>query len=691
MTPALRRVWLPWLLLLVPTLLIGAVALRLLWQEQRRIDTAAGEVRQRAEAATRARAQVAADNIELLVSEIRDGLLRELAETPERELEPLLANWPQTNPLVAETFLWRSDRAVLAWPPADTAEHRSFRQRHAALFGAGERSLAAAVQQEKATNKLQVAKDEAPVAAPRAPQELESPVAQIQTGEDAFSYNREVSANQAARLDVQQKTRSSAVEAKSMANSDRKLLRSRESAKMAEETALRTTAESAKQKRVQEEPVADEIGQVSAAPASRASAPAFKADVEARPSMDFARTPPAPSAGLATAAPEVLRRNGNGHAAPLVMDAAAVPWSEPASGWLGRTVDGAVYFLGWWQPAGAGAVRGVELNLPAVLERVQALVPAATADGERFALRGPGEALGGATVRIPLATTLPGWTLVAWSGAPGRLSSLDSGGAFFVVAALLVGAFAISILAGGAMFFRQAAAAAHEAALKTSFVSNVSHEMKTPLTTIRMYAEMLADERVDDPAKRQRYFATIGRETTRLTRLVNNALDFGRLEAGRKEYRPESIPLAPWLARLAEVHAPRVAEAGLQLTVTPPSADAAVRCDPDSLDQMVLNLVDNAVKYAAAGGVVELRAEAVAGGWALIVADRGPGVPASHRERIFERFHRVDDSLTAKEQGAGLGLTIARRLARDQRGNLTCRERVGGGTEFVLTLPVAAV
>ncbi len=806
MTPALRRVWLPWLLLLVPTLLIGAVALRLLWLEQRRIDLAAGEVRQRAEAATRARAQVAADNIELLVSEIRDGLLRELAEAPDSDLEALLANWPQTNPLVAETFLWRPDRAALAWPPADTAERRSFRQRHAALFGAGERSLVDAVRQEQAANKLQFAALEPPALARQdlaqaqvftgasesagnqaavrpapttnkpalADQDLVTPSPAGQFGSDSFVYNREVAANQAVRLDVQKVTRSSAFEAKNMVGPETDALGDLKSPRKGAEPKRKAPAEAAYRNRelamqsaaegkrqaeatspsgglvfeakesAQMAGRAESAKKAEAAPsreaaverlrgAEQARAQSVAADVQVRmaeerareagklaaPSVEAGRaerttaaslgraassswqeemelgakdlvfSAPAPAAVQPAAASDVQRRNGNGHPGPLVMDAAAVPWSEPASGWLGRTVEGAVYFLGWWQPAGAGAVRGVELNLPAVLERVQALVPVATADGERFAVRGPGEALDGVSIRIPLATTLPGWTLVAWSRAPGDYASLDSGGGFFVVAALLVGAFAASILAGGVMFFRQAAAAAHEAALKTSFVSNVSHEMKTPLTTIRMYAEMLADERVADPARRQRYFATIGRETTRLTRLVNNALDFGRLEAGRKEYRPEAIELGPWLSRLAEVHGPRVAEVGLQLTVTPPAEGAVVRCDPDSLDQMVLNLVDNAVKYAAAGGAVELRVEPVEGGWALVVADRGPGVPATHRERIFERFHRVEEALTAKVQGAGLGLTIARRLARDQRGNLVCRAREGGGTEFVLTLPAA--
>ena len=650
MKPVRRRVWLPWLLLLVPTLLIGAAALWLLWQEQRRIDSAAGEVRQRAEAATRARAQVAADNIELLVSEIRDGLLRELAETPERDLEALLANWPRTNPLVAETFLWRPDQSELAWPPADSAERRSFRQRHAALFGAGERSLAAAVRQELAANKQQ------------AVQEADSsPQLQSATADNAaFTFNAEVTMNQAARFDVQKSARSSAAAAKSMPSP---------------ENSLRRKGEAEEMETVSAEAAVDE------SPAESSGA----ADSERKyRALAFSASAPAPAAVV----PAPAKRNG--HATPLVMDAAAVPWREPASGWLGRTLDGQVYFLGWWQPSGGGAVRGVELNLPAVLERVQALVPARTADGERFALRGPGVSLAGTTIRIPLSTTLPGWTLVAWSGSLTSALSLENDGGFFAVAALLVVAFVASILAGGAIFFRQAGAAAREAALKTSFVSNVSHEMKTPLTTIRMYAEMLADERVAEPAKRARYFATIGRETARLTRLVNNVLDFGRLEAGRKEYKPETVALGPWLARLVEVHAPRAAEAGIRVLATTPAAGAAVRCDPDSLDQMALNLIDNAVKYAAAGGLVELHADAVPDGWALVVADRGPGVPAAHRERIFERFHRVDESLTAKVQGAGLGLTIARRLARDQGGDLVCREREGGGAAFVLTLPGAS-
>lgn len=649
MSPAPRRLWLPWLLLLVPTLLIGAAALWLLWMEQQRIDQAALEVQQRARVALQARAQVAADNIELLVSDIREGLLRELAETPDSDLEALLANWPRTNPLVAQTFLWRPEESVLAWPPDDTPEREAFRRRHSALFGGGAPALAAAVRQEQVQSDSDSTQFSGGMLAPAAVEPAE---------------NREVAATQSARRAVQQAARSSAFAAKNMVAAD--------------EAPVLATTEAERSPEVEE-----------SAPPAKA-----KYDDENRPREYTSRksrsAAPAMAGGaFALPAPVVEPAKRNGHPGPLRMDAAAVPWREPASGWLGRTVDGTVYFLGWWQPAGGGAVRGVELNLPAVLERAQALVPARTAEGGRFALRGPGESLAGTDVRIPLSTTLPGWTLVAWPGMAAAAESLDVGGGFFVVAALLVGVFVVSIMAAGVLFFRRAAAAAREAALKTSFVSNVSHEMKTPLTTIRMYAEMLADERVEDPAKRSRYFATIGRETARLTRLVNNALDFGRLEAGRKEYHPAAIPLGPWLGGLVETYAPRAGESGVRLVATPPPAGATVSCDPDSLDQIALNLIDNGLKYGAEGGILELHVDSVAGGWAVVVADRGPGVPAAHRERIFDRFHRVDDALTATKQGAGLGLTIARRLARDQGGDLACHARDGGGAVFVLSLPAA--
>jgi two-component system phosphate regulon sensor histidine kinase PhoR len=253
---------------------------------------------------------------------------------------------------------------------------------------------------------------------------------------------------------------------------------------------------------------------------------------------------------------------------------------------------------------------------------------------------------------------------------------------------LLVGIFVAAILAGGSLLLWQARRSEQEATQKTSFVANVSHEFKTPLTTIRLYSELLEQGRVRDAAQGNEYLRTIGRETQRLARLVNNALDFSRLEQGRKKYAREQVDLAAELGRLLATHAPRVSEAGLVLHSDLPASPVHVTTDRDAIEQIVLNLIDNACKYAAEGGEVTVALRARRGGGAEVrVGDRGPGVPAEHRERIFEKFHRVDDALTAEKTGAGLGLSIARQLARGLGGELRYAPRTGAGAEFILELP----
>ncbi|MBL9200708.1 MAG: HAMP domain-containing histidine kinase, partial [Opitutaceae bacterium] len=289
-------------------------------------------------------------------------------------------------------------------------------------------------------------------------------------------------------------------------------------------------------------------------------------------------------------------------------------------------------------------------------------------------------------LRVPLAATLlPGWEVVSYFTPAYGDSSAGVG--FFGLGVLLIGIFVAAILAGGSLLLWQARRSEEEAAQKTSFVANVSHEFKTPLTTIRLYAELLEQGRVRDAAQGGDYLRTIGRETQRLARLVNNALDFSRLEQGKKKFDREPLDLAAELARVLDGQGPRLAEAGLALTRELPAA-LSVTSDRDALEQIVLNLIDNACKYAAAGGELTVTAaRGETGGAVVRVADRGPGVPAAHRERIFEKFHRVDDLLTAEKTGAGLGLSIARQLARGLGGDLRCEARQGGGAEFVLTLP----
>jgi signal transduction histidine kinase len=287
--------------------------------------------------------------------------------------------------------------------------------------------------------------------------------------------------------------------------------------------------------------------------------------------------------------------------------------------------------------------------------------------------------------RIPLASVLlPGWEVVAFLA----YAPAESGGGFVFIGLMLAAILVTAILAGGSLLLWQARSSAADAAQKTSFVANVSHEFKTPLTTIRLYSELLEQGRVAEGEKRGEYLRTIGRETQRLARLVNNVLDFSRLEQGRKKYQLASLDLSAALAQLLEAHAPRIIESGLQLKRDLSVEAVSVITDRDAVEQIVLNLLDNACKYAAAGGeaVVVLRPRS-GGGAEVWVCDRGTGVPAAHRERIFEKFHRVDDTLTAEKGGAGLGLSIARQLARGLGGELRYEARSGGGAKFILELP----
>jgi signal transduction histidine kinase len=348
------------------------------------------------------------------------------------------------------------------------------------------------------------------------------------------------------------------------------------------------------------------------------------------------------------------------------------------------------------RPSGADEVRGVEVEMTALISRLSGALPSELATDEGYVLRDDKgrivhqagkvpEASATPAARIPLASALlPGWEVAAYLA----YTPTENGGGFFAIGLLLAGILVVAILGGGSLLLLQARSSAADAARKTSFVANVSHEFKTPLTTIRLYSELLEQGRVADGEKRNDYLRTIGRETQRLARLVNNVLDFSRLEQGRKKYQRGPLDLTVVLAQLLDTHVPRIAEAGLELKRDLPVAEVLVVTDRDAIEQIVLNLLDNACKYACDGheALVILRPRRT-GGAEVLVSDRGPGVPTSHCEKIFDKFHRVDETLTAEKGGAGLGLSIARQLARGLGGELRYRPRSGGGSEFILELP----
>ncbi len=362
-----------------------------------------------------------------------------------------------------------------------------------------------------------------------------------------------------------------------------------------------------------------------------------------------------------------------------------------AAGWLVWFADEQLYKVGWVR---RGALRyGVELETAMVVAQLTQMLPqrlspgvgVALLDGNRRLVHQVGARPAAVGVRPaaeqPVGAELPHWAVAVYAagdaGAAGgrRLVGL---GAVFTAALIAL------ILAIGWVLMREAGRNWEEARRKADFVANVSHELKTPLTAIRLHAEMLEAGRVDSEEKRQHYLRVLVGESRRLGRLVDSVLTFSRLERGGHALRLERVSVAEAVAGVCEAARPAVEAAGMRLeAAVEPSL--SVQADRDALAQCLHNLIDNAVKYAARG-VVRITAEAGGGRARIRVCDDGPGIAAAMHERVFEAFERADNALTAVSQGVGLGLAITRRLASKMAGSVRYEQPPKGGACFVVEL-----
>jgi signal transduction histidine kinase len=295
-----------------------------------------------------------------------------------------------------------------------------------------------------------------------------------------------------------------------------------------------------------------------------------------------------------------------------------------------------------------------------------------------------------ATWRRPFVASEVGETLPHWEVALYLLdpASLDRSARVLALTLTTLIAVALAVIfAGGAFVALDARRQLVLARKKTDFVSNVSHELKTPLTAIRMFSELLGRESLDSE-KRDRYVRILTLETERLTRLIDNVLDFARLERRKQPLHKSDTDLHEEIARVWEMQSERLREAGFACEWLADPRPYHVIANADAIAQALMNLLSNAEKYAAAGREITLRTHKEAGMLCISVLDRGPGVPRGEERRIFEAFHRADDSLASGVQGSGLGLALARRIAQDHGGEIIYRPRAGGGSEFTLQLPL---
>jgi signal transduction histidine kinase len=226
------------------------------------------------------------------------------------------------------------------------------------------------------------------------------------------------------------------------------------------------------------------------------------------------------------------------------------------------------------------------------------------------------------------------------------------------------------------------------AEMRSQFVSSVSHELKTPLTAIRMLAETLGMGRATDPGVQSEYLETIVNETERLTRLLNNVMDFSKIEQGKKVYRVEPICLAEVVQAAARTMQYPLAQQGFRLHMDIENGLPAVRADSDAIEQAILNLLANAMKYSGESREVDLRLRRQESRAVIEVTDRGVGIPPVEQARIFEKFYRVPTPENQHVPGTGLGLTLVAHIAKAHGGYVEVQSDPGKGSTFSVHLPL---
>jgi len=223
--------------------------------------------------------------------------------------------------------------------------------------------------------------------------------------------------------------------------------------------------------------------------------------------------------------------------------------------------------------------------------------------------------------------------------------------------------------------------------IRTEFVANVSHELRTPLTAIQGYLETLLAGALDEPENARRFLEIVFRHTERLGRLINDLTDLSDIELGKVSLSLQPLPLDEVVESVVAMMRPRAESGGVAVRVELPAGLPAVRADDDRLTQILVNLVDNAVKYTGRGGTVSISAREVGDGMLEVaVADTGIGIPASDLPRITERFYRVDKARSRELGGTGLGLAIVKHLVMAHGGELKLESEVGKGTIARFTL-----
>jgi len=265
----------------------------------------------------------------------------------------------------------------------------------------------------------------------------------------------------------------------------------------------------------------------------------------------------------------------------------------------------------------------------------------------------------------------------------------DIGARFLRYNYMVLGALGILMAGGIWLTYRNVYREMKLARLKSDFVANVSHELRTPLALIRLYAETLELGRLSAKEKYQEYFRIIREESERLTALINNILDFSRIEAGRKEYEFKETNLSELVRSTLDSYRFQIEQNGFTFEENISRDIPPVNVDREAIARSLLNLVNNALKYSKDQKFIGVKLYRANGSVKLEVLDRGMGIPSAEQDKIFEKFYRCGDPLVHNIKGSGLGLSLVRHIVHAHGGDVQVESAPEKGSKFTIELPLS--
>jgi signal transduction histidine kinase len=365
--------------------------------------------------------------------------------------------------------------------------------------------------------------------------------------------------------------------------------------------------------------------------------------------------------------------------------------------------EGAIFFF-FYEATGRQAIAGISLDgdflqnqfFPQTLDEVMSrnlaeaqtdknavIMVRAKSDYTPFA-QGTGWDQGEAEVERPMESVFPGLVL----GMKLRGTTLAAMGKHFMHTSFLTLGGLSFLLAGGIFLtYRNVTKEMALARLKSDFVSNVSHELRTPLSLIRLYAETLELGRLTGAEKHQEYYCIIRKESERLTALINNILDFSRIEAGRKEYEFRETDMRELVRNTLESYRYQIEQHGFAFEEKI-SDVPLLPIDREAMARSLVNLVNNALKYSQDRKYIGVNLYRENGCVKLEVIDHGMGIPPNEQHKIFEKFYRVGDPLVHNTKGSGLGLSLVQHIVQAHGGDVVVDSTPGAGSKFTISLPL---